>query len=82
MKHDFKFTFEMHEDYQKAAATGYIDTFDIVRICRKSGEDEEGYSIDYPCKSREEFDWNVDRYESTILEMYQAKHYYDVMDYA
>jgi hypothetical protein len=77
---NFKFTFEKESDYESARRTGYIDLFDIVRI----KVSYEGGSIDYPVKSREEFEnelANVPLRNGEIVEMYQDQHYYDIADY-
>lgn len=74
---NYNFTFETDDQLFEAQRTGYIDVYSIVRICRKV---EEG-SIDYPCKSREQFEWNLNEYKNSIIKIYSDKHCYDVNDY-
>lgn len=78
---NFKFTFETNNDYMEATKTGYIDSFDIVRVNVKYSD---GCQVDFPVKSREEFNQLIDNASKNgneILEMYQAEHYYDVAEY-
>jgi len=77
---EFRFTFEKEADYMAALRTGYIDVFDIVRI--KASYDD--VTIDYPVKSREEFEnelINVPLRNGKIEKIYQDQHYYDIADY-
>jgi hypothetical protein len=77
---EFKFTFETENEYEAARCTGYIDLFDIVRMKVSYGQD----SVDYPIRSREEFEKelvDVPLRNGTIVEIYQAQHYYDMADY-
>ena len=75
----YTFTFETDDQLFRAESTGYIDVYDMVRICRKF---DNGNIIDYPCKSRESFEHDLNKYKDSIVEIYQSKHFYDVMDYA
>jgi hypothetical protein len=75
---NYVFTFETDEQLFEAERTGYIDVYDIVRICRRVNEFE---TIDYPCKSREQFDWHLNEYKDSIEEIYPDRHCYDVCDY-
>ena len=38
-------------------------------------------TVDYPCKSRESFKWNLNEYKDSIIEIYPDRHCYDVNDY-
>lgn len=76
--HEYVFTFETEDQLFEAERTGYIDTYDIVRVCKKFNT---GGSIDYPCKSRESFNWHLNEYKDMIVEIYPAKHCYDFNDY-
>ena len=78
MNNNYVFTFETDDKLFSVERTGYIESYDIVRICRKF---EEGGSIDYPCKSRESFNWHLNEYKDSIINVYPDKHCYDVMDY-
>lgn len=78
---NFKFTFETEADYMDARLTGYIDNCDVVRVNVKY---PDGYQIDFPVKSREEFNRvleNAAKYGNEILDMYQSEYYYDIADY-
>jgi uncharacterized protein YqfB (UPF0267 family) len=75
---NYVFTFETDEQLFEAERTGYIDVYDIVRICRRVNEFE---TVDYPCKSREQFDWHLNEYKDSIEEIYPDRHCYDVCDY-
>ena len=75
---NYVFTFETDEQLFEAERTGYIDVYDIVRICRRVNEFE---TVDYPCKSREQFDWHLSEYKDSIEEIYPDRHCYDVCDY-
>jgi hypothetical protein len=72
------FTFENDEQLFEAERTGYIDLYDIVRICRRVNEFE---TVDYPCKTREQFEWHLNEYKDSIEEIYPDRHCYDVCDY-
>ena len=78
---NFKFTFETNDDYMRARMTGYIDNFDVVRVNIKY---DDGYDVDFPATSREEFNRiieNATKNGHEIVKMYQAEHYYDIADY-
>ena len=78
MNNNYVFTFETDDELFEAERTGDIESYDIVRICRKTSN---GNTIDYPCKSREDFNWNLKEFKDIIVEIYPSKHCYDVMDY-
>ena len=74
---EYKFTFDSHDELREAELSGYIETYDCVRITRTEGLD----TVDYPCKTKEELDWSIDAYGSNIIEIYPTVHSYDVQDY-
>ena len=78
MVHDYIFTFETDNELFNAEASGYIDYYDLVRICRKVSDVG---TMDYPCKSRETFERHLAEYKDSIVRIYPAKSYYDVNDY-
>jgi hypothetical protein len=78
MSNNYVFTFENDEQLFEAERTGYIDLYDIVRICRRVNEFE---TVDYPCKTREQFEWHLNEYKDSIEEIYPDRHCYDVCDY-
>lgn len=78
---DFKFTFETEAEYMEARMTGYIDSFDIVRVTVVYAT----CTLNYPLKSREELEQclaDVVASGGRITELYQEVHSYDIMDYA
>ena len=79
---NYKFTFDNDVELRNAEMTGYIESYDIVRVCLKL---DNGNSIDFPLKSREDYVNQVNRInnDDTIVsaEFYQDKHMYDVCDY-
>ena len=79
---DFKFSFENDAQLSNAERSGYIESYDIVRVCLKL---DNGNSIDFPLKSREDYINQVNRInnDDAIIsaEFYPAEHMYDVQDY-
>ena len=79
---NYKFTFDNDVELRNAEMTGYIESYDIVRVCLKL---DNGNSIDFPLKSREDYVNQVNRINnddtSVSAEFYQDKHMYDVCDY-
>jgi len=79
---DFKFSFENDAQLFNAERSGYIELYDIVRVCLKL---DNGNSIDFPLKSREDYINQVNRINNDAAivsaEFYQDKHMYDVQDY-
>ena len=79
---DFKFSFENDAQLFNAERSGYIELYDIVRVCLKL---DNGNSIDFPLKSREDYTNQVNRINNddaiVSVEFYQDKHMYDVQDY-
>jgi len=78
MTDNFTFTFQTDAELYAAQQSGYIESYDIVRICR---EFKEGGSIDYPCKSKEQFEEHYAKFKDTIVKIYPAEHSYDIYDY-
>lgn len=78
---NFRFTFETENDYFNAKMSGYIESFDIVRVNVKYAD---GNQVDFPVRSREELNEvlnNAAKNGNEILEIYQSEHSYDVCDY-
>lgn len=79
---DFKFTFNSEAQLDRAQMSGYIESYDIVRVCLKL---DNGNQVDFPLKSREDYINQVDRINSddaiVSAEFYPAEHMYDVQDY-
>lgn len=79
---DFKFSFETNEQLRDAEMSGYIDLYDIVRVCVKM---DNGNQIDFPLKSREEYINEINKINNNdsleVIEVYQDKHMFDYYDY-
>jgi hypothetical protein len=75
---DFKFTFETQDEQFAAERTGYIDTYDCVRMEVKH---PEGGSIDFPVKNRESYKRLLIQNEGYITKVYPTVHSYDMYDY-
>jgi len=79
---DFKFSFENDAQLSNAERSGYIESYDIVRVCLKL---DNGNQIDFPLKSREDYINQVNRINNddaiVSAEFYPAEHMYDVQDY-
>ena len=81
---DFKFTFDSDVELRRAQMTGYIESYDMVRICVKRLDN--GNQIDFPLKTREDYFNEVARLnersnEYDMVEIYQDTHMYDIQDY-
>lgn len=77
----FKFTFKTDNDYHNARGSGYIDTYDIVRV---EVQREGGGSVDFPVHSEEELHKLLEEYKQKgikINKIYPAQHAYDIQDY-
>ena len=75
---NYKFTFETENDYFNAERTGHIDSFDIVRVAVKYPDE---CTVDFPIKSREEFEKFLNTTKGKIVEIYPAVHSYTFYDY-
>jgi len=82
---DLKFTFDTDNQLvDTQIATGYIESYDIVRICVKRLDN--GNQIDYPLKTREDYINEIARLneragEFELVEIYQDTHTFDMYDY-
>ena len=82
---DFKFTFATDNQLvDTQIATGYIESYDIVRVCVKRLDN--GNQIDYPLKTREDYIneialLNERANEFELVEIYQDTHTFDMYDY-
>ena len=77
---DYKFTFETEDDQINAERTGYIESYDCVRV---EVRHPQGGSIDFPIKNRESFNKYMENpwYEGTVVDVYPTIHGYDIQDY-
>jgi len=73
------FTFDTIEQYERAKASGYIDTYDVVRVVMQN----DYRTVDYPVHSLEEYNQikNNENKVKFLVKSYQDKHYYDIHDY-
>jgi len=78
MQEEFKFTFETQDDQFAAELTGYIDSYDCVRMEVK---DPQGGSIDFPVKNRESYYILLTIHGNNIAKVYPTVHNYDIQDY-
>ena len=81
---DYKFTFDTEAHLSRAQMTGYIESYDMVRICIRRLDN--GNQIDFPLKTREDYYNEVARLnerasEFEMVEVYQDTHMYDIQDY-
>ena len=81
---NFKFTFDNDAQLSNAERSGYIESYDIVRICVKRLDN--GNQVDFPIKTREDYMKIVSRLnerfnEYDMIEIYQDTHMFDIQDY-
>jgi hypothetical protein len=75
---EYPFTFETESELRQAEKTGYIDSYECVRI---EVRHPLGGGVDYPVKSREEFIEVLSRVGKNIVKIYPTEHCYDYQDY-
>ena len=75
---EFKFTFETEDDQRAAERTGYIESYDCVRMEVKH---PQGGSIDFPVKNRESYHKLLAFHGDSIASVYPTVHSYDIYDY-
>ena len=78
MREEFEFTFETEQEQFDAEFTGYIESYDCVRMEVK---DPEGGSIDFPVKNRESYYRLLTIHGNNIAKVYPTVHSYDLQDY-
>ena len=81
---NFKFTFDTDVDLRRAELSGYIESYDMVRICVKRLDN--GNQVDFPVKTKEDYfsqvaNLNERTNEFEMVEIYQDTHMYDIQDY-
>jgi hypothetical protein len=74
----YKFTFKTEREYIKERFKGFIESYDIVRMEVKT----DYGSIDFPCKSEEDYYRCLKVHGANIQHVYQDTHSFDIMDYA
>ena len=75
---EFKFTFETEAEQFAAERTGYIESYDCVRMEIKH---PQGGSVDFPVKNRESYIKHIEMYGDRISKIYATEHSYDIQDY-
>jgi hypothetical protein len=75
---EFNFTYQTCEDQYEAERTGYIESYDCVRV---EVRHPEGGIIDFPVKSRESYMKTVEAYGERLVKTYPTVHSYDLQDY-
>jgi hypothetical protein len=81
---NFKFTFDTDVELRRAEFSGYIESYDMVRICVKRLDN--GNQVDFPIKTREDYfetvtSLNERSNEYDMVEIYQDTHSFDMYDY-
>jgi len=81
---NYKFTFDTDVELRRAESSGYIKSYDMVRICIKRLDN--GNQVDFPIKSREDYfdqvaSLNERSNEYEMVEIYQDTHSFDMYDY-
>ena len=75
---DYKFTFQTEAEQFAAERTGYIESYDCVRM---EVRHPQGGSTDFPVKNRESYETLLKQNEGYIVTVYPTVHSYDVYDY-
>lgn len=73
----YKFTFKTDAELFQAEATGYIESYDMVRMVVKN----DNGSADFPCKSEEDYHQCLKVHGANIQRVYQETHGFDINDY-
>ena len=76
---EFIFSFETDGDLYRAELTGYIESYDCVRMVVESSVTNS--SVDFPLKTAESYAAALKTYEGQIKSVYQTVHSYDITDY-
>jgi hypothetical protein len=75
---DFKFTFETEDDQWRAEFTGYIESYDCVRMEVK----KHGLTQDFPVKNKESYKRLLNALAPhEIIRVYPTVHSYDRQDF-
>ena len=75
---DFKFTFETEDDQWRAEFTGYIESYDCVRMEVK----KHGLTQDFPVKNKESYQRLLNTLAPhEIIRVYPTVHSYDRQDF-
>lgn len=75
---DFKFTFETEQEQFNAEFTGYIESYDCVRM----EVSKYGSIMDFPVKNKESYNRLLNSLrKDQIIKIYPTVHSYDIQDY-
>jgi hypothetical protein len=74
----YKFTFKTESELSQAESKGFIESYDMVRMEVKT----DNGSVDFPCKSEEDYHRCLKVHGANIQRVYQETHCFDIMDYA
>lgn len=74
----YKFTYKTDAELLQAESTGFIESYDIVRMEVKAANLN---SVDFPCKSQEEYNRCLKVHGDKIKRVYQDTHSFDINDY-
>jgi len=78
MQDEFKFTFETEQEQFDAEFTGYIESYDCVRMTVS----KHGLTQDFPVKNRESYNRLLNVLsKDEIIKIYPTVHSYDIYDY-
>ena len=75
---DYKFTFETQQELWRAESSGYIPDYDCVRV---EVRHPQGGGVDFPCKSREDFNKVMTERGHQVVKVYPSIHWYEREDY-
>jgi hypothetical protein len=78
MCEEFEFTFESEDDQRAAELTGYIESYDCVRMEIKH---PQGGILDFPVKNRESYYKLLAFHGEGVAKVYPTVHSYDIQDY-
>ena len=78
MREEFEFTFETEQEQFDAEFTGYIESYDCVRMTVS----KHGLTQDFPVKNRESYNRLLNVLsKDEIIKIYPTVHSYDLQDY-
>lgn len=77
-KEQFNFTFQTEDEQFAAERTGYIESYDCVRMEIRY-PDQLG-TVDFPVKNRQDYE-RLLLTDGCIIKVYPTVHSYDVQDY-
>ena len=73
----YNFTFKTEAELFQEESKGFIESYDIVRMEVKT----DNGSVDFPCKSEEDYHRCLKIHGVNIQRVYQDTHGFDIQDY-